>query len=178
MVAPWVAEAELREFVPTDTNEIEKFASLILGVVKTIRNLKSEIGIDSRKKTRIILRVTNGDIKKDLAAHINYVSELAFAEPIFSKEKPAHAMSGVTDGVEIFLPLEGLIDTQKEIVRLGKELEKLRKGAAATTAKLGNERFLSKAPAEVVTAEREKLSAAQIKISSLEQRINQLESLQ
>jgi len=86
-------------------------------------------------------------------------------------------MSGIVDGVEIFLPLEGLIDTEKEIARLTKELEKVRKGAASTEGKLNNERFLSKAPAEVVQSERDKLAAAKEKISSLEQRIKQLENL-
>ena len=86
-------------------------------------------------------------------------------------------MSGVIEGVEIYLPLEGLIDAEKEIARLTKELEKVRKGAASTAGKLNNERFLSKAPAEVVQAERDKLALANEKISSLEQRINQLENL-
>ncbi len=176
MLADWVTENEMREFVPEDTDDIKKFANQILEIVKTIRNLKSEIGIDSRKKTKIILR-TAAD-KKILREHANYISELAFAEPIiFSDEKPSHAMSGVIEGVEIFLPLEGLIDTEKEIARLTKELEKIRKGAAATEGKLNNERFLSKAPAEVVQSEREKLAAFNEKISSLEQRINQLENL-
>ena len=58
-----------------------------------------------------------------------------------------------------------------------KELEKLRKGIAMTEGKLKNEKFLSKAPAEVVQAEREKLSAAQEKISSVESRISQLKNL-
>ena len=86
-------------------------------------------------------------------------------------------MSGVIEGVEIYLPLEGLIDTKKEIARLTKELEKVRKGAASTAGKLKNERFLSKAPEAVVQSEREKLAAAEEKISSLEQRIKQLENL-
>ena len=75
------------------------------------------------------------------------------------------------------MPLAGLIDTEKEIARLSKELEKLRKGAASTAGKLNNERFLSKAPAEVVQSERDKLAATEEKISSLEQRIKQLENL-
>ncbi|MBR4903309.1 MAG: class I tRNA ligase family protein, partial [Selenomonadaceae bacterium] len=178
MVANWVTEDELREFVPDDKDGTEKLANQILEVVKTIRNLKSEIGIDSRKKTKIILRVANSDNKTALQGHTNYISELAFAEPItFADEKPSHAMSGVIEGVEIYLPLEGLIDTEKEIARLTKELEKVRKGAAVTAGKLNNERFLSKAPTDVVQSERDKLVAANEKISSLEQRINQLENL-
>ncbi len=86
-------------------------------------------------------------------------------------------MSGMTNGVEIYLPLEGLIDMEKEIARLTKELENLRKVAASTTGKLNNERFVSKAPAHVVQAERDKLTATNEKISALEQRIKQLKSL-
>lgn len=175
MIAPWVTQEEMREFIPADISEIKKFADQIFEIVKTIRNLKSELGIDSRKKTKIILRTEHKEL---LQANMNYIAELAFAEPIiFSDEKPSHAMSGIIEGVEIFLPLEGLIDTEKEIARLSKELEKVRKGAASTEGKLNNERFLSKAPAEVVQSERDKLSAAKEKISSLEQRINQLENL-
>ena len=90
--------------------------------------------------------------------------------------KPEHALSGVAVGVEIYLPLAGLIDVDKETARLNKELEKLRKGIASTEGKLSNEKFLSKAPADVVAAEREKLSAAREKISALEARISQLKS--
>ena len=175
MIAPWVTQEEMREFIPDDISEVKKFADQIFEIVKTIRNLKSELGIDSRKKTKIILRTEHKEL---LQANMNYIAELAFAEPIiFSDEKPSHAMSGIIEGVEIFLPLEGLIDTEKEIARLTKELEKVRKGAASTEGKLNNERFLSKAPAEVVQSERDKLSAAKEKISSLEQRIKQLENL-
>ena len=160
------------------TKDVMEIANVIFNAVKTIRNLKSELGIDSRKKVKVVLRVVNPEYKKILQDNVNYIAELAFAEPIiFADEKPSHAMSGVIEGVEIFLPLEGLIDTEKEIARLTKELEKLRKGAAATEGKLNNERFLSKAPAEVVQSERDKLVAAKEKISSLEQRIKQLENL-
>ncbi|MBQ7629079.1 MAG: valine--tRNA ligase, partial [Selenomonadaceae bacterium] len=140
--------------------------------------LKNEVGVEVRKKSEVILKPSNVDAEKILKANENYIAELAAAEPItFSDEKPQHALAGVVEGVEIFLPLKGLIDTEKEIARLTKELEKLRKGIAMTEGKLKNEKFLSKAPAEVVQAEREKLSAAQEKISSVESRISQLKNL-
>ena len=157
---------------------IEEIANVILNTVKTIRNLKSELGIDSRKKTAVVLKVTRTEYEDTLRANASYITALAFAEPItFADSKPEHAMSGVIEGAEIFLPLEGLIDTEKEIARLTKELTKLKQFAATTAGKLNNERFLSKAPAQVVEAEREKLAAAEEKITSLEQRIKQLENL-
>jgi len=175
MVAPYPTTDEISDLT---TEDVEEIADVIFNAVRTIRNLKSELGIDSRKKAALVLKVTRPEYVEVLRTYANYISVLAFAEPVsFSNEKPPHAMSGVIDGVEIFLPLEGLIDTEKEIARLTKELEKVRKGAASTEGKLNNERFLSKAPAEVVQSERDKLAAAKEKISSLEQRIKQLENL-
>ena len=178
MLAPYPTTDELKDFIFAESANVEADAKIILNTVKVIRNLKSELGIDSRKKAAVVLKVAHEDYKEILEMGAKYIVTLAFAEPItFSDEKPAHAMSGMLDGVEIYLPLEGLVDTEKEIARLGKELEKARKGAASTEGKLNNERFLSKAPAQVVEAERAKLVATKEKISTLEQRINQLKSL-
>ena len=178
MLAPWPNVDELKDFLSDSNDDTKDAARLIFNTVRTIRNLKSELGIDSRKKAAVVIKATNAANKKFLEEHSRYLTDLAFAEPItFADEKPAHAMSGMVEGVEIYLPLEGLIDTEKEIARLQKELDKLKKFFASTAGKLKNERFLSKAPAEVVQSEREKLSAAEEKISSLEQRIKQLENL-
>lgn len=178
MLADWVSEDEFKEFLPENRETLEKTANLILEVVKVIRNLKNEIGVEQRRKTEVILKISNAEFSEAVKQNANYISTLAFAEPItFSDEKPEHALTGVAESVEIFLPLKNLIDTDKEIVRLTKELEKLRKGIATTEGKLKNDKFISKAPAEVVQAEREKLSIAVEKISSVESRIEQLKNL-
>ncbi len=178
MLAAYPTREELSDLIGAENADVEESMNLILDAVKTIRNLKAELGLDSRKKAAVVFKVTHAESAQILRENAGYVTALAFAEPItFTDSKPAHAMSGVIEGAEIFLPLEGLIDTEKEIARLTKELEKLRKGAASTSGKLNNERFLSKAPAEVIQAERDKLAAAEEKISSLEQRIRQLENI-
>ena len=178
MLEAYPTRDELGDLICAEDDGIEEIANLILNTVRTIRNLNSELGIDSRKKTAVVLKVTRTEYENILRANASYITILAFAEPItFADSKPEHAMSGVIEGAEIYLPLEGLIDTEKEIARLGKELAKLKQFAATTAGKLNNERFLSKAPAQVVEAEREKLAAAEEKITSLEQRIKQLENL-
>ena len=147
-------------------------------IIKVIRNLKNEVGVEPRRKSEVVLKIANADTLNVVKANVNYICELAAAEPVtFSDEKPQHALAGVAGGVEIFLPLKDLIDTEKEIARLNKELEKLKKGIASTEGKLKNEKFISKAPAEVVQAEKDKLAAAQEKISSVESRIEQLKNL-
>ena len=171
MLADWV---EVEKFDEVSENQM----NVIMEIIKVIRNLKNEVGVEPRKKSEVILKISNAELAEILKSNVNYISELAAAEPItFSEEKPEHALAGVAEGVEIFLPLKNLIDTEKEIARLTKELEKLRKGIAMTENKLKNEKFILKAPAEVVQSEREKLSAANEKISSLESRIEQLKNL-
>ncbi|MBQ9478718.1 MAG: class I tRNA ligase family protein, partial [Selenomonadaceae bacterium] len=151
----------------------------IMETIKTIRNLRAEVGVQPRQKSEVRLKLSDGALLETFRANADYL-KLASAEPVIfmsaEDAKPEHALSGVAVGVEIYLPLAGLIDVDKETARLNKELEKLRKGIASTEGKLSNEKFLSKAPADVVAAEREKLSAAREKISALEARISQLKS--
>ena len=179
MLAPYPKAEDFKEFVSEfDVEDVKVAAMLVLNIVKAVRNMKSELGIDSRKKVAVVLKITHKDFADMMKFNARYIADLAAAEPItFADEKPAHAMGNVIDGAEIYLPLEGLIDTDKEIARLSKELDKTKKFAASIQGKLNNERFIGKAPAAVVQAERDKLTAAEGKISSLEQRIKQLESL-
>jgi valyl-tRNA synthetase len=65
----------------------------------------------------------------------------------------------IGDMTEVYVPLEGLIDVDQERARLSKELGKQEKYVTGLKKKLSNEQFLSKAPPEVVDAEREKLTA-------------------
>lgn len=171
MLAPWFAGGAVDE-------NAEAQMSTITEIIKVIRNLKSEIGVEARRKAEVILKISGAEVSAVVKANVGYIAELAAVEPLnFSNEKPPHALTGVAEGVEIYLPLANLIDTEKEIARLSKELDKLKKGIAATESKLSNEKFISKAPAEVVRVEREKLAAAQVKISSVESRIEQLKAL-
>ena len=171
MLAKWVEAGEVDDAAETQMQ-------IFIEIIKVIRNLKNEVGVEPRKKSEVVLKISNTENLNVVKSNVNYISELAAAEPVtFADEKPQHALTGVAGGVEIFLPLKDLIDTEKEIARLTKELDKLKKGIASTENKLKNEKFISKAPAEVVQAEKEKLAAAQEKISSVESRIEQLKNL-
>ena len=86
-------------------------------------------------------------------------------------------MTAVAGGVEIYLPLKGLIDVEKETARLAKERDGLVNEIARTEGKLANEKFVAKAPAEVVAKEREKLSAAEEKKRVVEERLRYLTTL-
>ena len=177
MLAKWPTVAELDDLL-VKKSRIETCAKIILNIVKAVRNLKTEVGIDSRKKTRIVLRMSNTRDRRMVMQVSQYVTILACAEPIeLSDEKPAHALSAVVDGAEIFMPLEGLIDADKEIARLTKERDKLQKYITSTEARLANPKFVGKAPANVVEAEHVKLATARDKVTALDGQIAQLKSL-
>ena len=173
MIAPWPEEVAVDETA-------EKSMNAIMETIKTIRNLRAEIGAQPKKQSEVILHVTDESLTEIIRSNEIYLNKLAAAEPVkilgADESKPEHALSGVVEGIEIFLPLAGLIDVEKEVARLNKELDKLKKGIEATEAKLKNERFISKAPENVVKAERDKLATAQEKITSIENRIRSFQA--
>ncbi|PTM12513.1 MAG: hypothetical protein DA443_06325, partial [Bacteroidetes bacterium] len=71
------------------------------------------------------------------------------------------------DGIEVFVPLEGLIDFDKERARLQKEIDRLQGFMSGIEKKLSNEKFVANAPAEVVEKERKKLADAKRDVSFL-----------
>lgn len=85
-------------------------------------------------------------------------------------------MTAIVSGAEIYFPLAGLIDIDQEIARLEKERENLDKEVLRIEKKLGNEGFVSKAPAKVIEEERTKLADYSDKRSKVIARINELRS--
>ncbi|GFI62620.1 valine--tRNA ligase [Lactobacillaceae bacterium] len=89
---------------------------------------------------------------------------------------PALAMTSVITGAEVYLPLADLIDLNEEIARLEKEAKKLVSEVTRGEKKLGNERFVSNAPAEVVAKEKEKLAGYREKLNATNERIKALKA--
>ena len=83
-------------------------------------------------------------------------------------------VSAVVAAGELFIPLGDLVDFEKETARLTKELENLQKEIARSSGMLNNQGFLSKAPAQLVQQEKDKLEAAKAKAAALENRIAEL----
>src|SRR5699024_1346417 len=87
---------------------------------------------------------------------------------------PEDAMTAIVTGAEIFLPLEGLIDFEKEIARLEKELKKWESEVELVSKKLSNEGFVNKAPEKVVEAEKQKQTDYINKREKVKQRLAEL----
>ena len=81
----------------------------------------------------------------------------------------------LTRGGELFIPLEGIIDFDHERTRLREEIEKLRAQIVITAKKLENQNFVAKAPEEVVSKEKHKLSSFKERAAKLEEKLDALE---
>ncbi len=161
--------------------DVEAQMTAIMETIKTVRNLRAEVGAAPGKRSEVILNFTDESLRATFAANTGYLVALAAAEPVTllaaGAAKPENAMTGVVEGVEIFLPLKGLIDVEKETARLTKEIDKLGKELKKLNGKLSNEGFLKKAPAQVVEGERAKLAGYEEKMKSLEARLADLKKL-
>jgi valyl-tRNA synthetase len=111
--------------------------------------------------------------------HADYIYRLASASKVTIEadmQKPASSAAAVAGGVEIYVPLVGLIDIEKEKERLTRRLDKTTAELDRTDKKLANESFLTKAPEEIVAKEKDKKADLDAVKSKLERNLAMLDT--
>ncbi len=146
----------------------------LIDVISAIRSLRSDQGIEPGKKVKIILCSSKAELLESQRGHIESMAKLEEIVIETDSQKPQDAASVFLKEVEIHMPLEGLIDKDKEIEKLMKEKEKLEGFIKASQSKLSNEKFVSNAKEEVVNMEKEKLSSSEEKLKKVEERLQSL----
>ena len=134
---------------------------LLKVVVSSVRAIRGEMHIPPGVRGHLIIRTGSGEAGRILERERGMLISLARLERVEigpDLTKPAGSAAAVVGDVELFLPLEDLIDLDVERQRLTGERDRLASSLAASRSKLENETFLSKAPAEVVEREREKMA--------------------
>lgn len=157
--------------------EAEENMEYIIDAIRSIRNVRAEMNVPPSRKAKLMVFVSN-EAKGAFEGGTVYFEKLASAasvEFIASKEQvPENAVSLITSGAEIFIPLLDLIDREKELERLNKEREKLIGEIERVEKKLSNEKFVSKAPEAVVEEEKAKGEKYKEMLSAVLQRIDSL----
>ncbi|SHF13680.1 valine--tRNA ligase [Caloramator proteoclasticus] len=171
-IAKW---PEFRE----DRNYQEDMKSMeyVIDAIRAIRNIRAEMNVPNSRRAKIMIIPSNEAAKKAFEDGAVYFEKLAFAsEVVFigENEIPKDAVSQVTEGAQIYMPLEDLIDKQKEIERLTKEKEKLEKEVERAEGKLNNPNFVAKAPQKLVDEEKEKLAKYKEMLEKVIERLNAL----
>ncbi len=141
--------------------KVENAMGSVMEAIKAIRNTRAEMEVPPAKRAKVYL-VASPENASIFAGTQLYFEKLAGASEILISENksdvPSNAVATFTDKVQIFMPLEDLIDFSKEWERLSKEKESLSKEIMRVEAKLSNENFVKKAPPAVVAEEEEKRS--------------------
>ena len=171
MRAPWPeARADL-----VDT-AAEQEMDILMEVTRAIRHIRGEMNVPPGRRAEVLLIApdnTRPIIEKNME-YIQLLSNAAIKTHAVLEKMPEQAAHAVTKGVEIFVPLKGLIDVDKEAARQEKELLHVEKDLARVRGKLGNAGFLGKAPAEVIEKERAKEEELSGKQSAIKERLSML----
>ena len=132
----------------------EKEFDYLKEIVNAIRNIRGEANVSPAKKIEVIFKIVNDGEKEILEHNAKILDKLANVEKYeFNKEIPALVGFKLVETTEIYVPLADLIDKEKEIAKLEKDIQKIQKELDRVLGKLSNEKFLSKAPKEVIDKE-------------------------
>ncbi|WP_342432486.1 valine--tRNA ligase [Neobacillus sp. FSL H8-0543] len=150
---------------------------MLMEMIRSVRNIRAEVNTPMSKKVKMLVKVKDEDILNALEKNRGYIEKFCNPEELqigTDIETPDKAMTAIVTGLEIILPLEGLINIDEEIARLEKEYEKYSKEVERVEKKLSNEGFMKKAPESVVLEERAKEKDYREKRTMVEARIKEL----
>lgn len=160
--------------------DAERGMNAIMDSIKAIRNMRAEVNANPGKKIPAIMLVSE-DLREVVAHNDSYIKLLGGIDNLelrpLNGEKPENAMAAVVTGIEVYLPLAGLIDVEKETQRLSKELAAMEKDLQRAGGKLNNAGFLAKAPEDVIAKERAKYEELSGKIEAVKKRMAYLAEL-
>lgn len=152
----------------------------LMDFIRSVRTVRNEMNTPLSKPINIIAKVSDAAHYAILKENESYIArfsnpeEFVYGEDV---EVPSDAVTSVITGAEIYLPLAGLINIEDEIARLEKEAEKLQQEVDRVEKKLSNEKFVAKAPAAVVEAERAKGADYQAQREAVLERIATLKKI-
>lgn len=155
-------------------SEEEKEFGRVVDAIRAIRNARAEMNVPPSRKAKVYIETQYPEAFK---AGERFFFRLAGASEveIAPEVKLEGAVSAVTDSARIFIPLADLIDKEKELARLNKELAACEKDISIISGKLDNEKFMAKAPEKIVEQEKEKLARAKERMENIKESLKALQ---
>ena len=147
-------------------------------LVKGVRNLRTEMDVPPSRKAKIFIVTENAALRDSFELTKEAYANLAGASEVMVQQDKTgigeDAVSVVIPGATLYLPLEDLVDFEKEKERLLKEQARLEKELARSKGMLSNEKFLSKAPEAKVQEEKDKLAGYEQMMAQVKERLAQM----
>jgi valyl-tRNA synthetase len=152
MISPWPQrESDTIDHEATEAMEI------LMEVIRVVRNIRSEMNIPNARRVDLWLKTENETQISWVELGAEYVRSLARANYLQigpGVKKTEGCVTAVVKGMEVFVPLRGVIDPEEQRARLDHELKKLDRELERVSQKLASMDFLKRAPAEIVSKEK------------------------
>ena len=149
-------------------------------LIASVRNIRGEMKLGNAVRLPVLLQNISADEDARLARIANQFKALAKVESLTilkAGDDVPLSSSSMIGQLRVLVPMKGLIDPTAELARLGKSYDKLKGQAEGISRKLGNEGFVSKAPAEVVDAEKAKLAELEGQLKAMAGQMEELKAL-
>ncbi len=159
----------------------EKGISMVKEAVRAVRNIRAERNVAPSRKAKIYVVSDSDEVLDTFREDEVFFKTLAFASELeLQKDKagvPDGAISAVLPAETLYIPLADLLDVQAEIARLQKEEKRLQGELKRSAGMLSNEKFLAKAPAAKIEAEKEKQKQYEVQMEGVRKELEQLRSM-
>ena len=159
----------------------EKGISMVKEAVRAVRNIRAERNVAPSRKAKIYVVSDSDEVLNTFREDEVFFKTLAFASDLeLQKDKagvPDGSISAVLPAETLYIPLADLLDVQAEIARLQKEEKRLQGELKRSAGMLSNEKFLAKAPAAKIEAEKEKQKQYEVQMEGVRKELEQLRSM-
>jgi valyl-tRNA synthetase len=149
----------------------------MLEVVVAVRAIRARYKVPPKTAVSIVVKTPTEADEQLLAAEFGHLAELAGISDFSAgrdAEKPRHSASAIAGGMEIYVPLEGVVDIAEERARVSRELERAEDELSKVNRKLSNEGYLAKAAPEVVEKDRSKAAELAGSVAKLTSQLSEL----
>ena len=150
----------------------------VMDAIRAIRNRRTEMNVPPSKKAALFVLTSKPQIFHEGEG---FLQRLAYADEVTLLDAEPANLDGMvtitTAEAKLYIPMGQLVDVEKELARVNKELDSQKKFLASLEAKLSNEKFVSRAPEAVVNAEKEKAAKTRDLIAQLEQSLEAMKKL-
>ena len=160
--------------------ETEKNMAFLMDVIRAIRNLRTEMNCSPGKQVAVIFCGVDPELRflREQESYLRVLARVGSAAYQDGSDRPKGAATAVVGALEVYLPLEDLVNLGEERTRLSKELSKVEDELTRVQKKLANGDFIVKARAEVIQKEKEKAVQFQEKIRTLRSSLEKIAQLQ
>ncbi len=164
MVAPWPQYDPALNFAQEAAN-----FEMVMDAIKGIRMARANADVPPARKATVYINSAYAEVFTTAAPFIERLAFASSVQAVADDFAIEHALHVVTDHARILLPMDELIDREKELARLNKELASCRKDIELVSGRLSNEGFVAKAPEKVIAAERDKLEKATERMAKIKE---------